>query len=128
MNYSEEVARRVEDPGRVGELDAADGEVGVGTTGEDHCGDVLKMYLRIRDGRVAEARFKVFGCSGAIAACSLAAERVEGRPVREVDELEGEALNAALELPADKAHAGRLAAEAVRAAVADWRSRQRADG
>jgi nitrogen fixation NifU-like protein len=109
-------------PRNVGDLPEADG---VGEVGAVACGDVMRISLRVRDGRIAEARFRTFGCGTAIAASSVTTELIIGRTVDEAHQFSGEEVSAALGgLPAAKSHCPVLAEEAVRAAVEDYRRRR----
>src|SRR5882672_9087449 len=109
-------------PRNVGDLAEADG---VGEVGAVSCGDVMRISIRVRDGRIAEARFRTFGCGTAIAASSVATELVKGRTVEEALKFSNEEVSAALGgLPAAKSHCPVLAEEAVKAAVEDYLQRQ----
>ncbi len=91
----------------------------------DGCGDLARVFLRVRDGRVAEARFQAYGCGPTIAAASVVSELVVRRPVDDVLHLEPEEVERALDgLPEDRRHAADVVAEAVRAAARDWLSRR----
>jgi nitrogen fixation NifU-like protein len=110
-------------PRNVGDLPGADG---VGEVGAVSCGDVMRISIRVRDGRIAEARFRTFGCGTAIAASSMATELIQGRTVDEALKFSNaEVANALGGLPAAKSHCPVLAEEAVRAAVEDYLRRQR---
>ena len=111
-------------PRNVGDLPDADG-VGVGEVGAVSCGDVMRISIRVRDGRVVEARFRTFGCGTAIAASSVATELICGRALEEVRRFSNEEVSAALGgLPPAKSHCPILAEEAVRAAAEDYVRRQ----
>lgn len=84
------------------------------------CGDVVQITLRVEGGRVAEVRFRAFGCVATIAACSLLAERIRGRPLEEAWALDGPALEKALGgLPATKRHGAQLALDTLWAALGE---------
>ena len=105
-------------PRNVGDLPGADG---VGEVGAVSCGDVMRMSIKVRDGRIAEARFRTFGCGTAIAASSVATELIKGRTVEEALKFSNEEVSAALGgLPPAKSHCPVLAEEAVKAAVEDY--------
>jgi nitrogen fixation NifU-like protein len=109
-------------PRNVGELPAADG---VGEVGAVSCGDVMRISIQVRDGKIAEARFRTFGCGTAIAASSITTELVKGRTVEEALKFSNEEVSAALGgLPAAKSHCPVLAEEAVKAAVEDYLKRE----
>jgi len=97
-------------------------------TGEgeyEGCGDLARVFLRVRDGRVAEARFQAYGCGPTIAAASVASELVVLRPVDDVLHLKPEEVERALDgLPDDRRHAAEVVAAAVQAAARDWMTRR----
>jgi len=100
-------------------------------TGEgeyDGCGDLARVFLRVRDGRVAEARFQAYGCGPTIAAASLASELVLLRPVEDLLHLKPDEVERGLDgLPDDRKHAADVVTEAVRAAARDWVNRRDGD-
>jgi NifU-like protein involved in Fe-S cluster formation len=97
-------------------------------TGEgeyEGCGDLARVFLRVRDGRVAEARFQAYGCGPTIAAASAISELVALRPMDDLLHLKSEEVERALDgLPEDRRHAADVVTEAVRAAARDWHSRR----
>jgi len=102
-------------PRNVGDLPDADG---VGEVGAVSCGDVMRISIKVHEGRIAEARFRTFGCGAAIAASSVTTELVKGRTVDEALKFSNQEVSAALGgLPAAKSHCPVLAEEAVKAAV-----------
>lgn len=108
-------------PRNVGDLPAADG---VGEVGAASCGDVVRINLVVRDGRIEQASFRAYGCGTAIACASMATELVRGLKVDEAARLSNQQISAAFGgLPATKAHCPVLAEEAVRAAVQDYQKR-----
>lgn len=109
-------------PRHVGDVEGADG---VGEVGAVACSDVLRLSLRVRDGRIAEARFRAYGCGAAIACGSVTTELILGRTLDEALRVTNQDVHRALggELPPSKAHCPVLAEEAIRAAVQDCRSR-----
>jgi nitrogen fixation NifU-like protein len=110
-------------PRNVGDLPDADG---VGEVGAVACGDVMRISIRVRDGRIAEARFRTFGCGSAIACSSVATELIKGRTVEEARRLSNAEVSAALGgLPPAKVHCPVLAEEAVKAAVEDYLRRRK---
>jgi NifU-like protein involved in Fe-S cluster formation len=108
---------------RVGALPAA-GDVGTGESGSLESGTLMRLQVRVADGCIAAARFKVFGCSAAIASASLVAERLEGAPLEAARRLSADEVAIALALPDERAGMARMAVEAGRTAVGDWESRQ----
>ncbi len=122
MLYSEKVMDHFTHPRNVGEIVDADG---VGQVGNPVCGDIMKMYLKIDDGVIVDAKFKTFGCGSAIATSSMATEMVKGRTLQEALALTNAAVAEALDgLPAHKMHCSVLAEEAVKAALADYYTRR----
>jgi len=118
MLYSEKVMDHFHHPRNVGEIADADG---VGQVGNPVCGDIMKMYLKIKDGVIVDVKFKTFGCGSAIATSSMATEMIKGRTIGEALKLTNAAVTEALDgLPAHKMHCSVLAEEAVKAALADY--------
>ncbi len=118
MIYSEKVMDHFNHPRNVGEIEEADG---IGTVGNPVCGDIMKMYLKIRDGVITDVTFKTFGCGSAIATSSMATEMIKGKTIQEALALTNAAVAEALDgLPAHKMHCSVLAEEAVKAALADY--------
>lgn len=116
--YSEKVMEHFRNPQNAGELADADG---VGVAGNSRCGDIMKIYLKIDGGVVADVKFETFGCGSAIASSSMATEMIKGKPLTEVLQLTNQAVAEALDgLPPHKLHCSVLAEEAVKAAVKDY--------
>jgi nitrogen fixation NifU-like protein len=110
-------------PRNVGDLPGADG---VGEVGAVACGDVVRISIKVREGRIAEVRFRAYGCGTVIACSSVTTELLRGRTVGEAESFSNEQVTRALGgLPATKAHCPVLAEEAVKAAVADYRKRRK---
>ena len=115
--YSEKVMDHFKNPRNVGKLDDADG---IGEVGNAKCGDIMKIYLKIKDGIIEDVKFNTFGCGSAIASSSMATELIKGKPISEALELTNKAVTEALDgLPAHKMHCSVLAEEAIRAAIKD---------
>ncbi len=120
--YSETVMDHFQNPRNVGEMPDADG---IGEVGNAVCGDIMRMYIKVRDGIITDVKFKTFGCGSAIASSSMATEMIKGKPITEALELSNKAVAEALDgLPAHKLHCSVLAEEAVRAAVKDYYDKQ----
>ena len=120
--YSEKVMDHFLHPRNVGVIEDADA---VGEVGNARCGDIMKMYLKIKDGIVVDVKFETFGCGSAIASSSMATEMIKGKPLSEVEKLTNQAVPEALDgLPAHKIHCSVLAEEAIKSALEDYRSRQ----
>ena len=119
--YSEKVMDHFQHPRNVGKKDDADG---VGEVGNAKCGDIMKMYIKVKDGVITDAKFNTFGCGSAIATSSMATEMIKGQKVEDALKLSNKAVVEALDgLPAHKIHCSVLAEEAVRAAVKDYYDR-----
>lgn len=120
--YSEKVMEHFQNPRNVGEIEDADG---VGTEGNPTCGDLMTIYIKVEDNIITDIKFKTFGCGAAIATSSMITEMAIGKTIEEAlkitrndvaDELEG--------LPPVKMHCSNLAADALRAAIADYKMKQ----
>lgn len=118
MYYSEKVMDHFRNPRNLGKMEDADG---IGEVGNAKCGDIMKMYIKVEDGLIADVSFQTFGCGSAIASSSMATEMIKGRPVSEALALTNKAVAEALDgLPPHKMHCSVLAEQAVRAAVKDY--------
>ena len=116
--YSEKVMDHFMNPRNVGHIENADG---VGEIGNAKCGDIMKIYLKIENDIIVDAKFETFGCGSAIASSSMATERILGKPVSEALELTNKAVVEALDgLPAHKVHCSVLAEEAIKNALKDY--------
>jgi nitrogen fixation protein NifU and related proteins len=116
--YNETVMDHFMNPRNVGEIDGADG---VGEAGNPSCGDMMRLYLKIEDNRVTDARFRTFGCGAAIASSSMLTEMIKGKTVEEVQAITNQAVADALGgLPQVKIHCSVMAEQAVKAALDDY--------
>ena len=120
--YSEKVMDHFQNPRNVGEIENADG---IGTEGNPTCGDLMTIYIKVENNIITDVKFKTFGCGAAIATSSMITEMAVGKTIEEAlkisrndvaDELEG--------LPPVKMHCSNLAADALRAAIADYKMKQ----
>ena len=119
--YNEKVMDHFRNPRNVGELENPDG---VGRVGNPICGDVMEMQIRVQNGIIADAKFRTFGCGAAIATSSMATEMVKGKSLEEALTISNKAVAEALDgLPAAKMHCSSLAEDALKAAIADYRSK-----
>ncbi|RCX16849.1 nitrogen fixation NifU-like protein [Anaerobacterium chartisolvens] len=119
--YSDKVMDHFMNPRNVGEIENADG---VGQVGNAKCGDIMKMYLKIEDNIITDAKFKTFGCGAAVATSSMATELVVGKTVDEALMITNKAVAEALDgLPPVKMHCSNLAEEAIRAALEDYKKK-----
>jgi nitrogen fixation NifU-like protein len=106
----------------MGEIEEASG---VGEVGNPACGDVMRLYLKIEDGKIIDAKFKTFGCGAAIASSSMTTELIKGKTIDEALKLSNEAVSEALGgLPPAKQHCSVLAEDALRAALEDYKKKQ----
>lgn len=116
--YSEKVMDHFRNPRNVGEIPDADG---IGEVGNARCGDIMKIYIKVKDGIITDVKFNTFGCGSAIASSSMATELIKGKPISQALELTNKAVAEALDgLPAYKMHCSVLAEEAIRAAIKDY--------
>ena len=117
--YSEKVMDHFTNPRNVGEIENADG---VGQVGNAKCGDIMKIYLKIEDGIIKDAKFKTFGCGAAVATSSMATELIIGKTIKEAESITNKAVMEALDgLPSAKVHCSVLAEEAIGAALNDYK-------
>jgi nitrogen fixation NifU-like protein len=122
MMYSEKVMDHFMNPRNVGEIADADG---VGQVGNAKCGDIMKMYLKIKNGVITDVKFKTFGCGAAVATSSMATELVKGKTIDEALKITNKAVAEALDgLPPVKMHCSNLAEEAIKAAITDYKRRK----
>ena len=125
MAYTDKVIEHYNNPKNVGSLDKGADNVGTGVVGAPECGDVMKLQIQVSDdGVIEDAKFKTFGCGSAIASSSLATEWVKGRTVEEAAQLKNTEIVQELSLPPIKIHCSVLAEDAIKAALADWQSKQ----
>ena len=123
MAYSKEVLDHYENPRNVGSFKKTDDDIGVGLVGAPSCGDVLQLSIKVVDGLIQDAKFKTYGCGSAIASSSLVTEWVKGRTLDEAAAIKNSEIASELALPPVKIHCSILAEDAIKAAVADYRSR-----
>jgi nitrogen fixation protein NifU and related proteins len=118
--YSEKVMEHFSNPRNVGEIPDADG---VGEVGNATCGDIMRMYIKVKDDRIEDIRFKTFGCGAAIATSSMATEMVKGRTLEEALQLSNREVAEALGgLPPVKMHCSNLAADALHEAIKNYKA------
>ena len=127
MAYSDKVIDHAENPRNVGTLDKEDPNVGTGLVGAPACGDVMRLQIKVSDdGVIEDAKFKTFGCGSAIASSSLATEWIKGKKVEEAETIKNVDIVNELNLPPVKIHCSVLAEDAIKSAIADFRSKQAA--
>ena len=118
MLYSEKVMDHFANPRNVGEIADADG---VGEVGNAKCGDIMKIYLKIKNNIIEDVKFKTFGCGAAVATSSIATEMIKGQPIEDALKLTNKAVVTALDgLPPAKLHCSVLAEQAIKAAFLDY--------
>ncbi len=121
--YSDKVMDHFTNPRNVGDMADADG---VGQEGNPTCGDAMKIYIKVQDDRIVDAKFKTFGCGAAIAVSSMVTEMVKGKTLDEALAISKEAVaNELGGLPPQKMHCSNLGADALKKAIEDYRSKQR---
>ena len=128
MAYSDKVIDHYENPRNVGKLDQSLQNVGTGMVGAPACGDVMRLQIQVNDeGVIEDARFKTYGCGSAIASSSLATEWMKGKTLEEAATIKNSDIAEELALPPVKIHCSVLAEDAIRAAIDDYRSKQKHD-
>jgi nitrogen fixation NifU-like protein len=121
--YSDKVMDHFTNPRNVGDMEDADG---VGQEGNPTCGDAMKIYIKVKDDRIVDAKFKTFGCGAAIAVSSMVTEMVKGKTLDEALAISKEAVaNELGGLPPQKMHCSNLGADALKKAIEDYRSKQK---
>ena len=122
--YSEKVMDHFTNPRNVGEIENADG---VGLVGNPVCGDVMKLFIKVEDGKIADVKFKTFGCGAAIATSSMVTKMVKGKTLEEALAISNKAVAEALDgLPPNKMHCSNLAADALHKAIEDYQDKVKA--
>jgi nitrogen fixation NifU-like protein len=118
MDYSLKVMDHFSSPRNMGSIENSDG---VGEVGNAKCGDIMKIYLKVEDNRIADVKFQTFGCGAAIASSSMATEMIKGKTLEEAWKLSNKAVAEALDgLPPIKMHCSMLAEEAIHEAINDY--------
>ena len=125
MAYSDKVIDHYENPRNVGSMDKDALNVGTGMVGAPACGDVMRLQIQVNDlGVIEDAKFKTYGCGSAIASSSLLTEWVKGKTLDEAREIKNSQIAEELALPPVKVHCSVLAEDAIKAAIADFQSKQ----
>jgi len=122
--YSDIILEHCKNPQNVGSMDKNDKNVGTGLVGAPACGDVMKLQIRIENGKIVDTCFKTFGCASAIASSSYATEYIKGKTVDEARELTNRTIATELNLPPVKLHCSMLCEDAVKKALEDWENKQ----
>jgi nitrogen fixation NifU-like protein len=127
MAYSDKVLDHYENPRNVGtfknEADVDKDDVGTGLVGAPACGDVMRLEIRVKDGMIADAKFKTFGCGSAIASSSLATEMIKGMTLDQAAKISNTQIVEELNLPPVKIHCSVLAEDAIKAAIEDYKKK-----
>ena len=121
--YNDKVMEHFRNPRNVGEMENPDG---VGRVGDPICGDVMELYIKVKDGIIVDAKFKTFGCAAAIATSSMVTDMVKGKNVEEALKISNKAVVEALNgLPPAKVHCSVLAEDALKAAIENYLGHQK---
>ena len=124
MMYSQKVMEHFRNPHNMGEIPDADG---VGTVGNPVCGDMMTIYIKVKDNRLADIKFKTYGCGSAIATSSMITDLAMGKTLEEAMKItRGNVADALEGLPPVKMHCSNLAADALHAAIEDYYKKQKA--
>ena len=125
MAYSDKLIDHYENPRNVGALNKDENDVGTGLVGAPACGDVMKLQINVdEDSIIEDAKFKTFGCGSAIASSSLVTEWVKGNTLDEATSIKNTDIAKELALPPVKIHCSVLAEDAIKAAVADYKTKR----
>jgi len=123
QNYTEKVMEHFTNPRNVGEIKKPDG---VGDVGNPVCGDIMRLYIKVKINRIIDARFKTFGCGAAIATSSMVTDLVKGKTIDEALKVTNKTVVKALGgLPPKKMHCSVLAEDALKAAIDDYRKKSK---
>ena len=123
MAYSAKVNDHYHNPRNVGSFAKTDSDVGTGLVGAPACGDVMKLQIKVADGKIVDAKFKTFGCGSAIASSSLVTEWIKGKTLEEAKQIKNIAIAEYLALPPVKIHCSVLAEDAIKAAIDDYKQK-----
>ena len=123
--FLKDLKKESENPRNVGSMDKKDSNVGTGMVGAPACGDVMQLQIKVNDnGIIEDAKFKTYGCGSAIASSSLITEWVKGKSLEEAGAIKNSQIAEELELPPVKVHCSILAEDAIKAAIADYKSKK----
>ncbi len=126
MAYGEKLIDHYENPRNIGSFDKNEKNIGTGMVGAPSCGDVMKLQIKVNDnGVIEEARFKTFGCGSAIASSSLATEMLKGLTLDDAVKIRNSDIVEELNLPPVKIHCSVLAEDAIKAAITDYKNKQK---
>ncbi|UCF49375.1 MAG: Fe-S cluster assembly scaffold protein NifU [Thermoplasmatales archaeon] len=120
--YTEKVMDHFRNPRNIGEIEDADG---IGTVGNPKCGDIMTIYIKVKNDRIEDIKFKTYGCAAAIASTSIATEMVKGKTLKEAAKLTRNDVAEELGgLPDYKMHCSNLAADALKKAIEDYKKKK----
>jgi len=123
VDYNDIVKDHFFNPRNVGEIKDADG---VGTVGNPTCGDIMTIYIKVKEGKIDDIKFKTFGCAAAIASTSMATEMIKGKTIEEAEKItRAEVADELGGLPSVKMHCSNLAADGIRKAIEDYRIKKK---
>jgi nitrogen fixation NifU-like protein len=126
MSYSDKVIDHYENPRNVGSFPKDANNIGTGMVGAPACGDVMRLQIKVNDqGIIEDAKFKTYGCGSAIASSSLVTEWVKGKTLDQAGSIKNSHIAEELALPPVKIHCSILAEDAIKAAIDDYRNRNR---
>jgi nitrogen fixation NifU-like protein len=121
--YSDKVMDHFTNPRNVGEIENADG---IGEEGNPVCGDMMTFYIKVKDNKLEDVKFKTFGCGAAIAVSSMVSEMAKGKTLEEASKITPQQVAKELEgLPKNKFHCSNLGAQALQKAIEDYRNKQK---
>jgi len=119
--YSKKVMEHFQKPHNMGEMKNPDG---VGTVGNPVCGDMMKIFIKVKDNKIADIKFQTYGCAAAIATSSMITDLAKGKTLEEAEKITRKNVSDALEgLPPVKEHCSNLAADGLKAAIEDYRKK-----
>ena len=123
--YHHKVIEHYENPRNVGSFDKNEPNVGTGIVGSPACGDVLKMQIKVTNGKIVDSCFKAFGCGSAIASSSYVTELIKGKTIKEAADVSNKTIAYALNLPPVKLHCSMLAEEAIQSALKNYHAKKK---
>ena len=123
MAYSDKVLDHYENPRNVGTFDPKRDNIGTGMVGAPACGDVMRLQIEVEKGVIKDAKFKTYGCGSAIASSSLVTEMVKGMTLDQASAVKNMDIVEELALPPVKIHCSVLAEDAIKSAIANYKSK-----
>ena len=123
--YHHKVIDHYLNPRNIGSFNKTDKNVGTAIVGAPACGDVLKLQIKVNDGKIVDSCFKTFGCGSAIASSSYASETIKGKSTNEALQVTNKIISSELQLPPVKLHCSMLAEDAIKIAIKDYEKKQK---